>query len=144
MDKETYIKRGRDQLRIRLKGRGIGDESVYDLLKLPIEVLYTEALREIGEQEVYIDELKNDIKLLKAENKSLRLNVDTLALQGKKYGKEIKREELYQLQNARNLALSKRNKELMNSNSELVAKIVRLQTELQTLREQFNYMIIYS
>ena len=49
-------------MRIRLKGKGIGDESVHDLLKLPIEVLYTEALREIGEQEAYIDELQNDIK----------------------------------------------------------------------------------
>ena len=62
-----YIKRGRDQMRIRLKGKGIGNESVHDLLKLPIEVLYTEALREIGEQEVYIDELhyKTRLKLSK-------------------------------------------------------------------------------
>lgn len=136
MDKEMHIKRGRDQMRIRLKGKGIGDESVHDLLKLPIEVLYTEALREIGEQEAYIDELQNEIKTLKTENKCLRINVDALALQCKSDGSAIKREELYKQQNARNLALSKRNKELMISNSELVAKIVQLQTELQTMREQ--------
>lgn len=129
MDKEMHIKRGRYQMRIRLKGKSKGDESVHDLLKLPIEVLYTEALREIGEQEAYIDELQNEIKTLKTENKCLRINVDALALQCKSDGRAIKREELYKQQNARNLALSKRNKELMISNSELVAKIVQLQTE---------------
>ena len=96
MDKDNHIKRGRDQLRIRLKSKGIGDESAHDLLKLPIEVLYTEALREIGEQEAYIDELQNEIKSLKTENKCLRINVDALAQQGKSDSKAIKREELYQ------------------------------------------------
>lgn len=136
MDKDNHIKRGRDQLRIRLKSKGIGDESVHDLLKIPIEVLYAEALREIGEQEAYIDELQNTIKTLEVENKCLRINVNSLSLQSQKDGRAIKREELYKQQNARNLALSKRNKELMTSNSELVAKIVKLQTELQTMREQ--------
>ena len=136
MDKEKHIKRGRAQMRIRLKGKSKGDESVHDLLKLPIEVLYTEALREIGEQEAYIDELQNTIKTLEVENKCLRINVNSLSLQSQKDGRAIKREELYKQQNARNLALSKRNKELMTSNSELVAKIVKLQTELQTMREQ--------
>lgn len=125
-------------MRIRLKGKSKGDESVHDLLKLPIEVLYTEALREIGEQEAYIDELQNTIKTLEVENKCLRGNVNSLSLQSQKDGRAIKREELYKQQNVRNLALSKRNKELMISNSELVAKIVQLQTELQTMREQFN------
>ena len=138
MDKEMHIKRGRDQMRIRLKGKSKGDESVHDLLKLPIEVLYTEALREIGEQEAYIDELQNTIKTLEVENKCLRGNVNSLSLQSQKDGRAIKREELYKQQNVRNLALSKRNKELMISNSELVAKIVQLQTELQTMRKQFN------
>jgi hypothetical protein len=136
MDKDNHIKRGRDQLRIRLKSKGIGDESVHDLLKIPIEVLYAEALREIGEQEAYIDELQNTIKTLEVENKCLRGNVNSLSLQSQKDGRAIKREELYKQQNVRNLALSKRNKELMISNSELVAKIVQLQTELQTMREQ--------
>ena len=125
-------------MRIRLKGKSKGDESVHDLLKLPIEVLYTEALREIGEQEAYIDELQNTIKTLEVENKCLRGNVISLSLQSQKDGRAIKRQELYKQQNIRNLALSKRNKELMISNSDLVAKIVQLQTELQTMREQFN------
>lgn len=125
-------------MRIRLKGKGIGDESVHDLLKLPIEVLYTEALREIGEQEAYIDELKSTIKRLEGENKCLRGNVNSLSLQSQKDGKTVKREELYKQQNARNLALSRRNKELMISNSELIAKIVTLQAELKTLREKFK------
>ena len=125
-------------MRIRLKGKSKGDESVHDLLKLPIEVLYTEALREIGEQEAYIDELQNEIKSLKTENKCLRINVDALAQQGKRDSKAIKREELYQQQNARNLALSRRNRELMNCNSELIARIVKLQSELKMLREQLT------
>ncbi len=91
MDKEKYIKRGRDQMRIRLKGKSKGDESVHDLLKLPIEVLYTEALREIGEQEAYIDELQNTIKTLEVENKCLRGNVISLSLQSQKDGRAIKR-----------------------------------------------------
>ena len=138
MDKEKHIKRGRDQMRIRLKGKSKGDESVHDLLKMRIEVLYTEALREIGEQEAYIDELQNEIKSLKTENKCLRINVDALAQQGKRDSKAIKREELYQQQNARNLALSRRNRELMNCNSELIARIVKLQSELKMLREQLT------
>jgi predicted nuclease with TOPRIM domain len=138
MDKDNHIKRGRDQLRIRLKSKGIGDDSVHDLLKIPIEALYAEALREIGEQEAYIDELQNEIKSLKTENKCLRINVDALAQQGKSDSKAIKREELYQQQNARNLALSRRNRELMNCNSELIARIVKLHSELKMLREQLT------
>ena len=138
MGKEGYIKRGRDQMRIRLKRKNGGDESVHDLLKLPIEVLYTEALREIGEQEAYIDELQSTIKSLEVENKCLRVNVSSLSAQSKNDSIAIKREELYQQQNTRNLVLSKRNKELMANNSELVMKIVRLETELKTLREQIN------
>ena len=138
MGKEGYIKRGRDQMRIRLKRKNGGDESVHDLLKVPIEVLYTEALREIGEQEAYIDELQSTIKSLEVENKCLRVNVNSLSAQSKNDSRAIKREELYQQQNTRNLVLSKRNKELMANNSELVMKIVRLETELKTLREQIN------
>ena len=138
MDKEKHIKRGRAQMRIRLKGKSKGDESVHDLLKLPIEVLYTEALREIGEQEAYIDELQSTIKSLEVENKCLRVNVSSLSAQSKNDSIAIKREELYQQQNTRNLVLSKRNKELMANNSELVMRIVRLETELKTLREQIN------
>ncbi len=138
MDKDNCIKRGRDQLRIRLKSKGCSDESAHDLFKIPVEALYAEALREIGEQEAYIEELQNEIKLLKTENKCLRINVDTLSLQGKSDSKAIKREELYQQQNARNLALSRRNKELVNCNSELITRIVKLQSELKMLREQLT------
>lgn len=134
MGKEDYIKRGRNQLSIRLKKKGCDDESVHDLLKLPIEVLYTEALREIGEQESYIDELQDKIKSLEIENKCLRGNVRILSLRCLKENKDIKREELYQQQITRNLVLSKRNKELMILNSELVARIVKLGNELKTSR----------
>lgn len=138
MDKDNCMKRGRDQLRIRLKSKGCSDESAHDLFKIPVEALYAEALREIGEQEAYIEELQNEIKSLKTENKCLRINVDTLSLQGKSDSKAIKREELYQQQNARNLALSRRNKELVNCNSELITRIVKLQSELKMLREQLT------
>lgn len=138
MDKDNCIKRGRDQLRIRLKSKGCSDESAHDLFKIPVEALYAEALRETGEQEAYIEELQNEIKSLKTENKCLRINVDTLSLQGKSDSKAIKREELYQQQNARNLALSRRNKELVNCNSELITRIVKLQSELKMLREQLT------
>lgn len=125
-------------MRIRLKSKGCSDESAHDLFKIPVEALYAEALREIGEQEAYIEELQNEIKSLKTENKCLRINVDTLSLQGKSDSKAIKREELYQQQNARNLALSRRNKELVNCNSELITRIVKLQSELKMLREQLT------
>lgn len=138
MDKDNCIKRGRDQLRIRLKSKGCSDESAHDLFKIPVEALYAEALRETGEQEAYIEELQNEIQSLKTENKCLRINVDTLSLQGKSDSKAIKREELYQQQNARNLALSRRNKELVNCNSELITRIVKLQSELKMLREQLT------
>ena len=125
-------------MRIRLKSKGCSDESAHDLFKIPVEALYAEALREIGELEAYIEELQNEIQSLKTENKCLRINVDTLSLQGKSDSKAIKREELYQQQNARNLALSRRNKELVNCNSELITRIVKLQSELKMLREQLT------
>ena len=125
-------------MRIRLKSKGCSYESAHDLFKIPVEALYAEALREIGEQEAYIEELQNEIKSLKTENKCLRINADTLSLQGKSDSKAIKREELYQQQNARNLALSRRNKELVNCNSELITRIVKLQSELKMLREQLT------
>ena len=47
MGNNDKISKGRNVLRIKLQSRGQG-EAEFDLLKLPIDVLYSEALREIG------------------------------------------------------------------------------------------------
>lgn len=136
MDRSETIKRGRNQLAIRLRNKGICDDSVHDLLKIPIEVLYQEALREVGEQEAYIDELRDTVKKQNVEITILRGMAGVSNQLNKEQRLQIKREELYQQQNVRNLALSKRNKGLMATNSELVMRIMKLETEIKALREQ--------
>ena len=70
MDNNDKIKKGRDRLRIRLRGKKY-DVEAFDLMKIPIEWLYQDALREIGEQESYIEELEAEIKPIREENNEL-------------------------------------------------------------------------
>ena len=61
MTNSEKITKGRDRLRIKLRGKKYDVES-FDLMKIPIEWLYQDALSEIGEQ------VPSDVqdKLLKA------------------------------------------------------------------------------
>ena len=76
----------------------VHQEEVFDLMKIPVEALYREALCEIGEQEAYIEELKATIQQLEKENRELKnkptlTNEENIAI-----GKEIKRVLIYSTQ----------------------------------------------
>lgn len=85
---EKIIKKGKNILHIKLKGKRY-DTSSFDLMKIPVEWLYREALYEIGEQESYIEELKAAIQTLQDENEKLKqglLKVDNRELRSKARG----------------------------------------------------------
>ena len=138
MNKVDYTTRGRNQLRVRLIKNSGNDESVHDLLKLPIEVLYAEALREIGEQEAYIDELKDSIKRLNIENASLRGNIEQFKRINREQRMSIKRDEMYTQQENKNNKLKARIETLQENVSKLVVRIVKYENELNLLRGQLN------
>ena len=65
MTNSEKITKGRDRLRIKLRGIKYDVES-FDLMKIPIEWLYQDALSEIGEQ------VPSDV-----QDKLLKANTDT-------------------------------------------------------------------
>ena len=94
MEKSEKLKKGSEVVALRMRVKGHGDE-VFDLMKIPVEVLYREALCEIGEQKSYIEELEATVKQLKKEinerkNASLLDKSERVAI-----AKEVKKEELY-------------------------------------------------
>lgn len=95
MEDSEKIKKGKNVLRIKLKGKKY-NESSFDLMKIPVEWLYREALCEIGEQESYIEELKATIQTLQEENEKLKQGL--LKVDSRELRLEVKREELYAVQ----------------------------------------------
>jgi hypothetical protein len=139
MNSDEKIKNGHNQLLLKLKNKNnINLHS--DLMKIPVEHLYKEALREIGEQEAYIDELKSTINDLRAE-----LNNPSAKAEKQKLLKELKREELYQNQKNVLKKCREENKKLKNTITELITKVVSysqtindLQSKLQDRESQNN------
>ncbi len=139
MNNNEKIKNGHNQLLLKLKNKNnINLHS--DLMKIPVEHLYKEALREIGEQEAYIDELKSTINDLRAE-----LNNPSAKAEKQKLLKELKREELYQNQKNVLKKCREENKKLKNTITELITKVVSysqtindLQSKLQDRESQNN------
>ena len=108
------------------------------MFKIPIEVLHKLALREIGEQEALIDELKDTIQKLTREIARLKTSSEQLKQISKEERVAIKREELYERQRKRILEQNKQIKYLHENNGELVAKIVSLQRTIDELRSRQN------
>ena len=139
MNNNEKIKNGHNQHLLKLKNKNnINLHS--DLMKIPVEHLYKEALREIGEQEAYIDELKSTINDLRAE-----LNNPSAKAEKQKLLKELKREELYQNQKNVLKKCREENKKLKNTITELITKVVSysqtindLQSKLQDRESQNN------
>ena len=109
MDNSEKIKNGKDILHIKLKGKRQSDSS-FDLMKIPVEWLYQEALCEIGEQESYIEELKAEIAKLQEENEEIKKGI--VKEDNRELRLEIKREELYKVQKQTIKKYSKQGKEL--------------------------------
>lgn len=142
MDKSEKIKKGKNILRIKLKDKK-NIESSFDLMKIPVEWLYQEALCEIGEQESYIEELKANIEELKAtiaklqEEKAI-IKEGITKEDSRELRLEVKREELYKIQKQVNKKYLEQKKELRNRVNELIAQIVSYQRIIAELQKKLE------
>lgn len=135
MDDSEKIKKGKNVLRIKLKGKKY-NESSFDLMKIPVEWLYQEALCEIGEQESYIEELKTDILSLQKENENLKRGYTKS--ENRELRLEIKREELYQVQQ-RELRKSRlQREEMRNRIYDLITLVTKYQSEISELKNRLG------
>ena len=122
-------------LRIKLKGKKY-NESSFDLMKIPVEWLYQEALCEIGEQESYIEELKTDILSLQEENEKLKRGYTKS--ENRELRLEIKREELYQVQQRELRKYRQQRDELRNRIYDLITLVTKYQSEISELKNRIG------
>ena len=135
MEDSEKIKKGKNVLRIKLKGKKY-NESSFDLMKIPIEWLYQEALCEIGEQESYIEELKTDILSLQEENEKLKCGYTKS--ENRELRLEIKREELYQVQQRELRKYRQQRDELRNRIYDLITLVTKYQSEISELKNRLG------
>ena len=134
MTNNEKITKGRDRLRIKLCGKKY-DVEAFDLMKIPIEWLYQDALREIGEQESYIEELKAEIENLQKEINDLK-NTEQLSAEEKRtIGREVKREELYGQQLGMIRSYRMEIRRLKNTVRDLILKCLKLQNQIENFQE---------
>ena len=131
MEKSRKI---RNAIRIKFKSNTSKVEARYELLKLPIEVLYKNALQEIGALEAYIEELNNTIKRLKEENKSLQQFKEALYASTKEVREAIRREDMYQQRLEECNRLKNELRSLYESRSSVIMKLVAAQNELEQIK----------
>lgn len=133
--KAKNISKGQQTLSIILKKNVDKDIPLYDLDKIPIEVLHKYALQTIGEQESYIEELETNIEHLKNQlqlkEEQYNLNME----ERKKVAVELLKEHEIYVIKIRNERLRKRNKELHLKYRECVNEICRLNRENEILRK---------
>lgn len=135
MEDSEKIKKGKNVLRIKLKGKKY-NESSFDLMKIPVEWLYQEALCEIGEQESYIEELKTDILSLQEENEKLKRGYTKS--ENRELRLEIKREELYQVQQRELRKYRQQRDELRNCIYDLITLVTKYQSEISELKNRLG------
>ncbi len=135
MEDSEKIKKGKNVLRIKLKGKKY-NESSFDLMKIPVEWLYQEALCEIGEQESYIEELKTDILSLQEENEKLKRGYTKS--ENRELRLEIKREELYQVQQRELRKYRQQRDELRNRIYDLITLVTKYQSEISELKNRLG------
>lgn len=134
MTNNEKITKGRGRLRIKLRGKKY-DVEAFDLMKIPIEWLYQDALREIGEQESYIEELKAEIENLQKEINDLK-NTEQLSAEEKRtIGREVKREELYGQQLGMIRSYRMEIRRLKNTVRDLILKCLKLQNQIESFQE---------
>ncbi len=132
MDKDELKKIGKSVLSIKLKGRKY-DTSSFDLMKIPVEWLYSEALCKIGEQESYIEELKSHIEELKATTQKLqeendKLKKGLLKADNRALRLEVKREEMYKFQRDAIKKYKRERDDARNRISELITHMISEQS----------------
>lgn len=132
------ISKGRNLLRIKLRNRNKDDSSEFDLLKLPIDILYSEALREIGEQESYIEELAYTIKNLQSENKDLKRKLELFEFLNAEERQRIENNENYLDKVESRKKLKAKIESLREDVARLICKLLDSQNEINSLREKLS------
>ena len=135
MGNNDKVSKGRNVLRIKLQSRGKG-EAEFDLLKLPIDILYSEALREIGEQESYIEELAYTVKKLQTENASLKNKLELFEFLNAEERLIIDNDENYLNKVESRKKLKAKIESLREDVTRLICKLSDSQNEINFLREQ--------
>ena len=132
------ISKGRNLLRIKLRNRNKDDSSEFDLLTLPIDILYSEALREIGEQESYIEELAYTIKNLQSENKDLKRKLELFEFLNAEERQRIENNENYLDKVESRKKLKAKIESLREDIARLICKLLDSQNEINSLREKLS------
>jgi predicted RNase H-like nuclease (RuvC/YqgF family) len=121
-----------------LRNRNKYDSSEFDLLKLPIDILYSEALREIGEQESYIEELAYTIKNLQSENKDLKRKLELFEFLNAEERQRIENNENYLDKVESRKKLKAKIESLREDVARLICKLLDSQNEINSLREKLS------
>lgn len=137
MENNDKISKGRNVLRIKLRSSGKGDAE-FDLLKLPIDVLYSEALKEIGEQESYIEELAYTVKKLQTENAVLKNKLELFEFLNTEERLIIENYENYLKRAASRKKLARENESLREDIADLIYKLSTCENEINSLKEQLG------
>ena len=137
MGNNDKVSKGRNVLRIKLQSRGKG-EAEFDLLKLPIDVLYSEALREIGEQESYIEELAYTVKKLQTENAALKNKLELFEFLNAEERLIIENDENYLKRASSRKKLARENESLREDIANLIFKLSTCKNEINSLKEQLE------
>ena len=137
--KTECISKGKHTLTVVLKKNLDKSIPLYDLDKIPLEVLHKYALQTIGEQESYIEELGTIIDQLRSQllqkEEQYKLNKE----ERKKVAEEILKDHEIYVIITRNDRLRKRNKELQLKYREGVNEICRLIRENEALKKSLEY-----
>jgi predicted RNase H-like nuclease (RuvC/YqgF family) len=135
---DIKIEQGYNLLCTKLQNKSDEDTSAFGLLKLPIEVLYSEALKEIGAQESYIDELSYTINNLKTENMALNQKLELFEFINEEERLNMESDKNYLNKAASRNKLNKENKSLREDISTLICKLVACQKEISLLKQQLS------
>ena len=136
MKTNENIAKGRELIHFKLKNRCDDDTTELGLLKLPIDVLYSEALKEVGAQESYIEELSYTIKMLQSENQSLKSKLELFEFINEEERLKIENDKNYLNKAASRNKLAKENKSLREDISKLIFKLSMSHNEIILLKER--------
>lgn len=133
---DSKVEQGYNLLCMKLQNNSDEDTTELGLWKLPIEVLYSEALKEIGAQESYIDELSYTIDKLQTENSALNRKLELFEFINEEERLKLENSENYMNKAAKRSSLSKENKSLREQISIMMSKVICCQNEINSLKQQ--------
>ena len=133
-----HIEKGRNLLRMKVSGGKHLENPNSDLLKIPLEVLHSLALQQIGEQESYIEELEEKLHKLTA-------NVNLTRKENVRIAEETRKEKVisdiwwkFCESQQKNGKVRKKYNELCSKYSYALTKIEMLEEKLKQYENQTN------